>query len=276
MIDFDSIKERLQLICDFIGGEFYIDFKNDSRFNVYNPYDKTSDKLIKDGCDYLMLYQTDTPFRKNNLGLLQHYKKVFSVNNTVTDNDNVISLPLGIVDTAEKISFATCYKHRDFSFWNLLKKCRDGYDKNPHKLLYLNYRIPDNLMVRKEAMKILDGLTPEEFTDKTFNGQNWLLFNSQETYVNYFNELLDHVFVSCPEGYGIDSYRFYETLYLGRIPVVLHNPVTDMFKDLPILFLDKWEDFSLKYREFMENFDINNYNFEKLTREYWNKVISGT
>ena len=130
--------------------------------------------------------------------------------------------------------------------------------------------------MRTDSLDILKGLPADKYTDKTFMGENWLLFNSEETYVKYFNELLDHVFVACPEGFGIDSYRFYETLYLGRIPVVLHNPVTDMFKDLPILFLDKWEDFSLKYREFMENFDINNYNFEKLTREYWNKVISGT
>ena len=107
--------------------------------------------------------------------------------------------------------------------------CRNSFIGNPQKLLYLNYRVPNDLMVRKNALNIKNKLDHEQYTDNTINGQNWLLFDSQDNYIQYFNKCLNHIFIQCPEGYGIDSYRFYETLYLGRIPVVLHNPVTDMF-----------------------------------------------
>ena len=54
---------------------------------------------------------------------------------------------------------------------------------------------------------------------------------------------MEHKFILCPEGNGIDTHRFWETLCLGRIPVVLHNPVNDYFSSLPVVVLDKWEDF---------------------------------
>ena len=129
-------------------------------------------------------------------------------------------------------------------------------------------------MVRKNALNIKNNLDHEQYTDNTINGQNWLLFDSQDNYIQYFNKCLNHIFIQCPEGYGIDSYRFYETLYLGRIPVVLHNPVTDMFQDLPILFLNDWNDFNDVYKDFIDNFNINNYNFEKLSWDYWKGVIN--
>ena len=181
------------------------------------------------------------------MGLLEKYRRIFSVNNLVTDDHRIISLPLGIVDTAEKISFATCRRHRDFSLWKTMIYCRNNFREYPRKVLYMNYRIPKNLKVRLESPKIADGLDENLFTDRTKNTERWLLFDDRNSYVQYFKELLDHVFVQCPSGFGIDSYRFYETLYLGRIPVVLKNPVTEMFHDLPVLFLDRWEDFGSEY-----------------------------
>jgi hypothetical protein len=47
-----------------------------------------------------------------------------------------------------------------------------------------------------------------------------------------------------------------------------------MFKDLPILFLNKWEDFAIESKKFIDNFNINNYNFEKLSRNYWKEILS--
>ena len=272
MIDFQSIRNELNKISDFIGGEKYIQFKTSDNINVYNKYDLESNNLIVNK-EKLLLYQTDTPFTENDLYLLQIYKKIYSVNNTIK-HTNIVSLPLGIVDTANDISFATCYKTRNFSLYQTLCLCRNSFIGNPQKLLYLNYRVPNDLMVRKNALNIKNKLDHEQYTDNTINGQNWLLFDSQDNYIQYFNKCLNHIFIQCPEGYGIDSYRFYETLYLGRIPVVLHNPVTDMFQDLPILFLNDWNDFNDVYKDFIDNFNINNYNFEKLSWDYWKRIIN--
>lgn len=272
MIDFNEIKKKVSTIKDFIGGEKYITLKKNNSINVFNKYDPNSNQLLTNK-QKLLIYQTDDPFDKNKEWLCEKYNKIYSVNNKILRNLNIISLPLGIVDTAETISFATCYKKRDFSLFNLLCECRDNFNEEPQKTLYLNYRIPPNFKIRGDAHSIIEH-TQSDYTDNTFNGNDWLLFNNKETYIKYFNECLRHKYIQCPEGFGIDSYRFYETLYLGRIPVVLHNPVTDMFHELPILFLNSWDEFDEKSKEFEQSFNIENYSFEKLSWRYWEKTIN--
>jgi hypothetical protein len=49
------------------------------------------------------------------------------------------------------------------------------------------------------------------------NGQN---------YENYIDNIYNHKFVICPEGNGIDTHRFWESLYLGVIPVIINNKTT--------------------------------------------------
>lgn len=205
--------------------------------------------------------------------LLSRYEKIFSVNNMVTNNPRVVSLPLGVVDSGESIAFALCNRSRGFSAFDVLRECRDSFEGAPSKLLYMNYRIPAGLKPRLDSIEVTSGLGADDYTDETFRGQEWLLFNDADCYRRYFRKNLDHAFIACPEGFGIDSYRFYETLYLGRIPVVLRNPVTDAFKDLPVLFLDRWSDFAAESRRFIDEFDIGRYRFEKLGRAYWRGVI---
>ena len=81
--------------------------------------------------------------------------------------------------------------------------------------------------------------------------------------------MLDHLFIACPEGNGIDTHRFWETLYMGRYPVVLHNRVNDAFSDLPVLILNKWEDFEKEYLMFLERIKNKKYSYKKLTQEYF-------
>ena len=82
MIDFQAIRNELNKISDFIGGEKYIQFKTSDNINVYNKYDLESNNLIVNK-EKLLLYQTDIPFTENDLYLLQIYKKIYSVNNTI-------------------------------------------------------------------------------------------------------------------------------------------------------------------------------------------------
>ena len=43
--------------------------------------------------------------------------------------------------------------------------------------------------------------------------------------------MLDQLFIAYPEGNGIDTFSFWESLYKGRYPVVLHNRVNKAFND---------------------------------------------
>ena len=89
----------------------------------------------------------------------------------------------------------------------------------------------------------------------------------------FVDDVLEHQFILCPEGEGIDTHRFWEVLYLGRFPVVLHNPVTDSFSDMPVLILNKWTDFEKEYKNFLKRVGNKEFNYDKLNPDYWRKLI---
>jgi hypothetical protein len=59
----------------------------------------------------------------------------------------------------------------------------------------------------------------------------------------YLARLAASYFCLSPSGYGIDTHRTWEALYLGTVPVVIRSPLTDEYADLPWVVLDDWADF---------------------------------
>ena len=48
-------------------------------------------------------------------------------------------------------------------------------------------------------------------------------------------------YVLCRHGAGIDTFRFYEAMYLGCIPIVMDCEFYNRLKDWPILIVDSYE-----------------------------------
>jgi hypothetical protein len=97
-----------------------------------------------------------------------------------------------------------------------------------------------------------------------------------EDFDNYLANIYNHWFVICPEGHGIDTHRIWETLYMGSYPIVIRNYNTRFYEDLPILFIDSWDELTEKKLEF-EYTRIKNteWNMDKLNFSYWeNKIKS--
>lgn len=85
----------------------------------------------------------------------------------------------------------------------------------------------------------------------------------------YLTNLKKYKYCFCPRGNGIDTHRMWEALYMGCIPIVKRH-ITHEFEnsDLPILFVDEWEDFNFQDVE-------GNFNSKLLTMKYWrNKICS--
>jgi hypothetical protein len=101
------------------------------------------------------------------------------------------------------------------------------------------------------------------------------LERSETGYRNYLQQMHSHKFTIAPRGHGAGSIRMWDALILRSIPVSLKAPEMRYFYDLPILFLDNWE--QVEDREFLEQKyeEIMNteYNLEKLTLSYWEKRI---
>lgn len=71
---------------------------------------------------------------------------------------------------------------------------------------------------------------------------------------DFFKRLGESKFTICPRGNALDTFRFYDALYAGSIPIVIREAFhsSAFLNDLPILFLDKIEDFHLLTEERLE------------------------
>jgi hypothetical protein len=135
-------------------------------------------------------------------------------------------------------------------------------------LAYLNFNINTYY---KERQYVFD----------KFKNQPWTkignIVNTIEGRKQFLRDIKASKFVICPRGNGIDTHRLWETLYMGSIPVVKYEPTHHLFKDLPILFINDWDEVT---EEFLNEkyIEITNkeWNMEKLKLSYWENFIRTT
>ncbi len=101
----------------------------------------------------------------------------------------------------------------------------------PHtRHIYNNFNIGTNYAARYKCAQIM--------------AANGIPINSNKPYLAYLIDLASHKYSISPPGNGIDTHRFWECIYLGVIPVVISNPLTERLKreGYNMIVLDKWED----------------------------------
>jgi len=191
----------------------------------------------------------------SDLGVLDEYsrfvdnKKIikwFGQNNHL-DHPKVITLPIGIAREE--------YPHGDVKLLSEKSKVQE----KTH-LVYKNFSISTNWQERTEADKITKS--------------NGIDMSPSVPHEKYFDALAEAVFTISPCGNGVDCYRIWESLYLKTIPVVLRHKALKQFEDLPILFVNSWNEVTI-------DFLINNVKrvtglsgkHEKLHYGYWQKLI---
>jgi hypothetical protein len=63
---------------------------------------------------------------------------------------------------------------------------------------------------------------------------------------------------------------------MNRIPVMTKNHNTRFYEDLPILFVDRWEEISEPFlQDHLKRFVDQSFNFDKLKMSYWQRRILG-
>jgi hypothetical protein len=139
-------------------------------------------------------------------------------------------------------------------------------NKCKYNKIYCNFNIETNPKERLPAHKIASDL----LYCTTSLGKNG--FN----YDDYISNLYHHDFVLCPAGNGEDTHRLWETLYVGSIPIVKKSINTMYYKDLPICYVDEWDE--IKNEKFLneeyEKILVNNsWNTYKLNFNYWSDFI---
>ena len=133
------------------------------------------------------------------------------------------------------------------------------------KLLYVNHRVETFPQVRAPLYSL-------------FSDRSWATVRTPDAKgetKSYKEELLEHKFMLCPRGNGIDTHRMWEALYCGVIPVVQrHITHANLAGKLPILFVDSFEEVTeqLLYTTY-ESYKNREWNEEMLTVSWWMNMI---
>ena len=74
--------------------------------------------------------------------------------------------------------------------------------------------------------------------------ENCLVVHGRMPAARYASVAAEHRFVACPEGNGMDTHRFWETLYRGSMPIVIDSPFIRNLQDLgvPMVVLNDWSE----------------------------------
>lgn len=81
-------------------------------------------------------------------------------------------------------------------------------------------------------------------------------------------------FVLSPHGAGLDCHRTWEALILGCIPIIKKAKINDLFKDLPVIEIEDWEQINFSFLESAKSqLQGKILNQEKLLMHYWKRKI---
>ena len=160
---------------------------------------------------------------------------------------------------------------RDFRSSEYFSETDPSYIKE--RLCYCNYSVTTH----NKRKLLYDSIRNKEFIEFDHMGK---FLNYDISRLEFFNKVSKSKFTICPRGNGIDTFRLWDSLYLGAIPIVVKEAVFHQYlDDLPILFLDSYEDFAKLNIEFLEenyqNMLRKKYNYNKLLLSYWINEIEG-
>lgn len=178
------------------------------------------------------------------------FSRWFCINSKII-SDQIINIPLGIANNYEKNLKEIEIKFSPKNYLNLKKY-----------MLYINFNVNTNRKVREPIYKMFK------------SDENFYVSKYDSDKQNYQMNIVNSNFVLCPEGNGLDTHRVWEVLYSGSIPIVKKFSGFETFKNLPILFVDKFEDINKEFlNKSFENFEAMNFNLELLNFKYWSNFI---
>lgn len=135
------------------------------------------------------------------------------------------------------------------------------------KLVYCNFSL-DTHPVRKIALNLV-------------KQKSYFCFEHMGEYRNYalshqefYLQLSSSKFCLAPRGNAIETFRMWDAMYLGTVPIVIREAkFHEELQDLPILFLDHYEQFAeldeVRLSEIYTEFLDRDWNYEKLRISYW-------
>lgn len=167
----------------------------------------------------LVTGESDAPCDANLQRFLPPQVATWFATNVTSLHPRVSSIPLGIGRRGDLVTPSE-------------SELRAHYRAAPDRgmSLYINFRPETNEAVRRPIFDAFQRRRAEP----------WFTFCEpmQRTNGEFLSQMMEHRFVLCPPGNGVDTHRFWETLAAGGIPVALRNACTLSFEHLPVVLVD--------------------------------------
>ncbi len=101
--------------------------------------------------------------------------------------------------------------------------------KEKEHLLYMNINVGTYQQERQRVVNL-------------FRNRSYVFASREKPFKEYLLDLAASKFVLSPRGNGIDCHRTWEALYMGAIPIVRSSSSDLLYKGLPVLIVQDWEE----------------------------------
>ena len=229
--------------------------KNRSIIYTHTFYAKQLMEVVAGATEKLILITHNSDINVDESFILpENILKWYSQNVNV-DNKRIESIPIGLENS--RWFPKERKKEKMIAKLNQKRKYRN--------LVYMNHNIKTNPGKREYPFEILKN---KKYVTAEIGGNG-------HNFDHYLDNIYNHKFVVCPEGNGMDTHRFWETLYMGSIPIVVSSINNRFYDDLPVFYVNNWNEISCKLlMDKLGEIESMNWNREKLTFEYWkNKIL---
>jgi len=195
-------------------------------------------------------------------GIIYHW---FCQNCDVNFKDYITPIPLGI-------DYHTLHRK---PFWG---------EKKTHFIfqdIYLNFisRVRFNDFHKRKFKLICDiHLNKGNFNNERQIAYQKSLLVKGSSFINrplsrnkYWCFMRNSQYIISPRGRGFDCHRTWEALALGVVPIIKSSVNDPLFKELPVLIINSYEE--INNNLLIENKVLNYINLRKITLQYWVDLI---
>ena len=83
------------------------------------------------------------------------------------------------------------------------------------------------------------------------------------------------MFVLSPQGVGMDCHRTWESILLGNIVIAKHSQLDDLYRNLPVILVDRWSDVNQDLlRKSLSEMIYQKFDFSPLFLQHWAAKIN--
>lgn len=139
---------------------------------------------------------------------------------------------------------------------------------NKDILCYANFGLAIHRWFGNPRQQVLDIINNKDFIIKENIEDTHILNRNGLDFHSFYYKISKSKFAICPRGCGIDTYRLWDCIALGCIPIVEKYEGHAAFSDLPILFLDNIDAFANLTEDYLngiyDEFLQKEFNYDRL------------